>query len=93
MNHSNADKWAKKSYEEIHILVPKQKFVVNGELVPVTALPPCAHEVFNVPKLNHVQSKAFPIANEPTLLCAPTSLADRERYVFVAIYHKYLLTY
>ena len=55
MNHSNADKWAKKSYKEIHVPAPKQRFVVNGELVPVTALPPpCAHEVFNVPKLNHV---------------------------------------
>ena len=68
-------KLTKKGYEEILIPAPKQKPVVDGELVPVTALPPWACEAFNVPKLNHVQSKAFPIAfgtDEPILLCAPT---------------------
>ena len=53
----------------------RQKPVVDGELVPITALPPWAREVFNVPKLNRVQSKVFPIAygtDEPILLCART---------------------
>ena len=68
-------KRAKKGYEEIHVPAPKQKPVVDGELVPVTALPPWAREAFTVPKLNRVQSKLFPIAfgtDEPILLCAPT---------------------
>lgn len=67
----------------------KQKPVVNGELVPVTALPQWAHELFNAPKLNlnHVQSKAFPIVfgtDEPILLCAPTRSGK------VCIYHLHI---
>ncbi|TFK32698.1 Sec63 Brl domain-containing protein [Crucibulum laeve] len=68
-------KRAKKGYEEIHVPAPKQKPITEGEIVPVTALPPWAREAFTVPKLNRVQSKLFPIAfgtDEPILLCAPT---------------------
>jgi hypothetical protein len=53
--------------------------------VPLTALPPWAREVFNVPKLNRVQSKAFPIAfgtDEPILLCAPTGSGKVGIYQF-----------
>ncbi|KAF9474450.1 Sec63-domain-containing protein [Pholiota conissans] len=68
-------KRAKKGYEEIHVPAPKQKPTVDGENVPISALPAWAREAFTVPKLNRVQSKLFPIAfgtDEPILLCAPT---------------------
>ncbi|KAK0203464.1 putative RNA helicase [Desarmillaria ectypa] len=68
-------KRAKKGYEEIHVPAPKQKPVVEGELVPISDLPPWAREAFTVPKLNRVQSKLYPVAfgtDEPILLCAPT---------------------
>ncbi|KAK0192909.1 putative RNA helicase [Armillaria mellea] len=68
-------KRAKKGYEEIHVPAPKQKLVVEGELVPMSDLPSWAREAFTVPKLNRVQSKLYPIAfgtDEPILLCAPT---------------------
>ncbi|SJK98702.1 probable ATP dependent RNA helicase [Armillaria ostoyae] len=68
-------KRAKKGYEEIHVPAPKQKPVVEGELVPISDLPSWAREAFTVPKLNRVQSKLYPIAfgtDEPILLCAPT---------------------
>ena len=58
-------KQAKKSYKEICVSAPKAKPDIDGELVAVTALPPWAwaHEVFNVPKLNRVQSKVFPVTS------------------------------
>jgi pre-mRNA-splicing helicase BRR2 len=68
-------KRSKKGYEEIHVPAPA-KAVVVGELLPTSALPAWAKEVF--PKVNHfnqIQSKTFPIAfetDEPMLLCAPT---------------------
>jgi len=68
-------KQARKGYEEIHVPAPKQKAVVDGELVPVSALPEWARDAFTVPNLNRVQSKLFPVAfgtDEPILLCAPT---------------------
>ncbi|KAK0494609.1 putative RNA helicase [Armillaria luteobubalina] len=68
-------KRAKKGYEEIHVPAPKQKPVVEGELVLMSDLLPWAREAFTVPKLNRVQSKLYPIAfgtDEPILLCAPT---------------------
>jgi pre-mRNA-splicing helicase BRR2 len=68
-------KRARKGYEEIHVPAPKQKPVVEGELVPITALPEWARPAFTVPSLNRVQSKLFPVAfgtDEPILLCAPT---------------------
>ena len=79
-------KRAKKGYEEIHVPAPKQKPVVDGELVSITVLPPWAREVFNVPKLNRVQSKVFPIAygtDEPILLCAPTGSGKVCIYNFI----------
>ena len=82
-------KRAKKGYEEIHVPAPKQKPIAEGEIVPITALPPWAREAFTVPKLNRVQSKLFPIAfgtDEPILLCAPTGAGK------VCIYYRYLLT-
>ncbi|KAG7448800.1 Sec63-domain-containing protein [Guyanagaster necrorhizus] len=68
-------KRAKKGYEEIHVPAPKQKPVVEGDLVPISDMPPWTREAFTVPKLNRVQSKLYPIAfgtDEPILLCAPT---------------------
>lgn len=68
-------KRARKGYEEIHVPAPKQKPMVDGELVPMTDLPLWARDAFTVPKLNRVQSKLYPIAfgtDEPILLCAPT---------------------
>lgn len=68
-------KRAKKGYEEIHVPAPKQKPVIEGEIVPVSDMPAWAREAFTVPKLNRVQSKLYPIAfgtDEPILLCAPT---------------------
>jgi len=68
-------KRARKGYEEIHIPMPKQKPVVDGELVSISTLPAWAREAFTVPSLNRIQSKLYPIAfgtDEPILLCAPT---------------------
>ncbi|KAI0070649.1 Sec63-domain-containing protein [Panus rudis PR-1116 ss-1] len=69
-------KRAKKGYEEIHVPAPKRKEVKEGELVPISALPPWAQEGFKgIKNLNRVQSKLYPIAfgtDEPLLLCAPT---------------------
>jgi pre-mRNA-splicing helicase BRR2 len=68
-------KRAKKGYEEIHVPYPKQKPIVEGDLVPISSLPAWVREAFTVPKLNRVQSKLYPIAfgtDEPILLCAPT---------------------
>lgn len=68
-------KRAKKGYEEIHVPAPKQKPVVDGELVPISSMPAWAREAFTVPRLNRVQSKLYPVAfgtDEPILLCAPT---------------------
>ena len=68
-------KRSRKGFEEIHVPAPKQKPMAEGELVPISALPPWAKEAFTVPRLNRVQSKVFPIAfgtDEPILLCAPT---------------------
>jgi pre-mRNA-splicing helicase BRR2 len=68
-------KRSKKGYEEIHVPAPKSKPVIQGEIVPITALPEWACPAFTVPTLNRVQSKLFPIAfgtDEPILLCAPT---------------------
>jgi pre-mRNA-splicing helicase BRR2 len=85
-------KRAKKGYnlKEIHVPAPKQKPDVDGgELVAVTALPPWAHEVFNVPKLNRVQSKVFPVTfgtDEPILLCAPTGSGKVCIYYILDIY-------
>lgn len=82
-------KRAKKGYNLIHVPAPKQKPDVDGELVAVTALPPWAHEVFNVPKLNRVQSKVFPVTfgtDEPILLCAPTGSGKVCIYYILDIY-------
>ena len=68
-------KRSRKGFEEIHVPAPKQKPLVEGELIPITDLPSWAREAFTVPRLNRVQSKLFPIAfgtDEPILLCAPT---------------------
>ena len=68
-------KRSRKGFEEIHVPAPKAKPMTEGELVPVTALPPWAREAFTVPRLNRVQSKLYPVAfgtDEPILLCAPT---------------------
>ena len=82
-------KRAKKGYEEIHVPAPKQKPTVDGENVPISALPAWAREAFTVPKLNRVQSKLFPVAfgtDEPILLCAPTG-AGKVRFIYLFIYY------
>lgn len=68
-------KRARKGYEEIHVPAPKQKPIVQGDIIPVTDMPAWAREAFTVPTLNRIQSKLFPVAfgtDEPILLCAPT---------------------
>ncbi|CAL1708453.1 unnamed protein product [Somion occarium] len=69
-------KRAKKGYEEIHVPAPKRKEIKEGELVPISDLPPWAQEGFKgIKNLNRVQSRLFPVAfgtDEPLLLCAPT---------------------
>ncbi|KAK0457935.1 uncharacterized protein EV420DRAFT_401976 [Desarmillaria tabescens] len=68
-------KRTKKGYEEIHVPAPKHKPIVDGELVPISDLPPWAREAFTVPRLNRVQSKIYPIAfgtDDPILFCVPT---------------------
>jgi pre-mRNA-splicing helicase BRR2 len=66
-----------KGYEEIHVPAPKQMAVVEGELVPVSALPAwvTVQEAFTVTSLNRVHSKLLPVAfstDEPIFLCVPT---------------------
>jgi pre-mRNA-splicing helicase BRR2 len=59
--------------------------VTEGELVPITELPPWAREAFTVPRLNRVQSKLYPIAfgtEEPILLCAPTGAGKVSHLLF-----------
>lgn len=78
-------KRAKKGYEEIHVPAPSQAPIVDGELVPISALPAWAREAFTVPRLNRVQSRLFPIAfgtDEPILLCAPTG-AGKVSYLYL----------
>ena len=76
-------KRTKKGYEEIHVPAPKSKPIVQGENVPITALPEWARPAFTVPTLNRIQSKLFPIAfgtDEPILLCAPTGAGKVRTY-------------
>jgi pre-mRNA-splicing helicase BRR2 len=89
-------KRARKGYEEIHVPAPKQKAVVEGEVVPVSALPAWAREAFTVTNLNRVQSRLFPIAfgtDEPILLCAPTGAGKvcaliKYRYPFLIMSYR-----
>ncbi|KIL64832.1 hypothetical protein M378DRAFT_24315 [Amanita muscaria Koide BX008] len=83
-------KRSRKGYEEIHVPPPKQKPVTEGELVPITELPPWAREAFTVPRLNRVQSKLYPIAfgtEEPILLCAPTG-AGKTNVAMLTVLHE-----
>ena len=75
-------KRTKKGYE-IHVPAPKSKPIVQGENVPITALPEWARPAFTVPTLNCIQSKLFPIAfstDEPILLRAPTGAGKVRAY-------------
>ena len=73
-------KRVKKGYEEIHILVPKQKPTDDAGLVLISSLPEWVQQVFpGEKKPNRVQNELYPIAygtDEPILLCAPTG-ADK----------------
>ena len=80
-------KRVKKGYEEIHILVPKQKPTDDAGLVLISSLPEWVQQVFpGEKKPNRVQNELYPIAygtDEPILLCAPTGADKVFSFLFI----------